>query len=302
MHDIILHHYPLSLFAEKIRRLLAYKTIPWRSVEQPMMLPKADLTALTGGYRRIPVLQVGADVYCDTACIARRLEALHPEPSCLPPDDAGLVGMLEDWADHRFTGQVTPSIIAEMLPSLPPDILVDRAAMSPMLSKEMILAAAPHTRTQALLSLDQLSHRLRDRAFLVGDAFSIADAACFHPLWFMRRGASAFDAVTARPALAAWYERIEAFGPGSSRPMTSAEALAIARETPPADLGGGGGSEPGLAIGDAVAIVADDYGREETRGTVVRLTADEITIRRHDAALGELAVHFPRSGYRIVRS
>ena len=60
MAQVILHHYPLSLFAEKIRRVLAYKKIPWRAVEQPMMAPKPQLTPLTGGYRRIPVMQIDA--------------------------------------------------------------------------------------------------------------------------------------------------------------------------------------------------------------------------------------------------
>src|SRR5262249_19424086 len=110
MSEIVFHHYPLSLFAEKIRRILAYKRMPWRSVEQPMMLPRPDLTPLTGGYRRIPVLQIGADVYCDTSCIARRLEQLQPEPACIPSGDAGVIGVIEEWADHRFTGQSTPSM------------------------------------------------------------------------------------------------------------------------------------------------------------------------------------------------
>ena len=96
MTDVILHHYPRSFFAEKIRRILAYKRVPWRSVEQPIMMPKPDLTALTGGYRRIPVMQIGADVYCDTACIARRLEQLRPEPSCFPREHAGLATLLEN--------------------------------------------------------------------------------------------------------------------------------------------------------------------------------------------------------------
>ena len=71
MAEIIFHHYALSPFSEKIRRILAFKGLPWRAVDQPVMMPKPDLIALTGGYRRIPVLQIGADVYCDTALIAR---------------------------------------------------------------------------------------------------------------------------------------------------------------------------------------------------------------------------------------
>ncbi|WP_437630742.1 glutathione S-transferase family protein [Sorangium sp. So ce854] len=300
MAEIILHHYPLSLFAEKIRRILAYKKVAWRSVEQPMMAPKPDLTPLTGGYRRIPVLQIGADVYCDTACIARRLEELRPEPACFPPRQAGLAAMIEDWADHRLTQQIVPPMVVELFPVLPPGLLEDRAAMTPALSKEAIFGAAPHALSQARRSLDRLESQLRDRPFLLGDAFSIADAACFHPIWFMKQSARLFAEVEARPALAAWFARVEGFGPGDVRPMTPAEALAIARASEPADVAGresARGEE--LRPGDAVTIKADDYGPEESRGAIVRLSADEITIRRSDPALGEIAVHFPRAGYRI---
>ncbi|WP_437303442.1 glutathione S-transferase family protein [Sorangium sp. So ce388] len=300
MAEIILHHYPLSLFAEKIRRILAYKKIAWRSVEQPMMAPKPDLTPLTGGYRRIPVLQIGADVYCDTARIARRLEQLQPEPACLPADQAGVAALVEDWADHRFMSQVVPPVVVELLPVLPPGILIDRAAMSPAMSEDVVRRAAPHALGQARLSLDRLESQLHGRPFLLGDAFSIADAACFHPVWFLKRSARLSAEIEARPALAAWFARVEGFGPGDVRPMTAAEALAIARASEPADVAGGesaAGEE--LRPGDAVTITADDYGPEESRGVVVRLSASEITVRRRDPAVGEIALHFPRAGYRI---
>jgi glutathione S-transferase len=303
MAEIILHHYPLSLFAEKIRRVLAYKKIAWRAVEQPMMAPKPQLTPLTGGYRRIPVLQIAADVYCDTACIARRLEQLQPEPACFPHGQSGVAELIEEWADHRFTFQLIPSVIVDMLPVLPPDILVDRAAMSPALSKEAIVNTAPHALGQALLALDRLEGQLRDRPFLLGDTFSIADAACFHPLWFLKNSPKLFEEVLgARPALAAWFARIEGFGPGDVQAMEATEALAIARESQPTEVAGGKlTTMEGFAPGDAVKITADDYGLEASHGTIVRLAADEITIRRQDPALGEIAVHFPRSGYLIQK-
>ncbi|HXC50581.1 MAG TPA: glutathione S-transferase family protein [Candidatus Limnocylindrales bacterium] len=303
MHDIILHHYPISLFAEKIRCLLAYKNVPWRSVAQPNMLPKPDLAPLTGGYRKIPVMQVGADIYCDTACIARRIEQLHPDPACIPEDRWGEIGMLEDWADHRFTGQVVPSVIAELLPVLPADILEDRAKMSPMLSKQNLLAMAPHTRSQALLSLDQLDCRLSGKSFLIGDEFTLADAACYHPLWFMRHIPHLFEAVSERRALASWVDRIAAFGAGDSEAMEPSAALEIARTATPADLAPIEGRKlDGIEVGDTVSIRADDIGVEKVEGVVARVTGEEIAIRRSDPVVGEIAVHFPRSGYVIAKA
>ena len=66
MADIILHHYTMSPFAEKARLMLGFKQLAWRSVHIPPVMPKPDVVALTGGYRKTPVLQIGADVYCDS--------------------------------------------------------------------------------------------------------------------------------------------------------------------------------------------------------------------------------------------
>jgi len=91
MAELILHHYWMSPFAEKVRLLLGYKKLAWRSVLIPPVMPKPDVTALTGGYRKTPFLQIGADIYCDTALIARVLDALQPAPT-LYPASAPLAG------------------------------------------------------------------------------------------------------------------------------------------------------------------------------------------------------------------
>ena len=53
MTDIILHHYETSPYAEKVRLGLGLKGLAWASVEIPVIMPKPDLTALTGGYRKM---------------------------------------------------------------------------------------------------------------------------------------------------------------------------------------------------------------------------------------------------------
>ena len=85
MTDMILHHYETSPYAEKVRLGLGLKGLAWASVEIPVIMPKPDLTALTGGYRKTPVLQIGADLYCDSQLIMRELERRHPSPRPLFP-------------------------------------------------------------------------------------------------------------------------------------------------------------------------------------------------------------------------
>src|SRR5215469_13176395 len=86
---LILQQYAESPFSEKVRKLFALKHLAWRAVEQPSIMPKPDLVPLTGGYRRIPVLQVGADIYCDSQLIARTLERRHPTPTIYPDGSEG---------------------------------------------------------------------------------------------------------------------------------------------------------------------------------------------------------------------
>jgi len=87
--SIILHHYPMSPYSEKIRLAFGLKGIAWHSVIISPMMPRPDLTPMTGGYRRTPVMQVGADIYCDTQLILRTLERLHPQPSLFPKQTQG---------------------------------------------------------------------------------------------------------------------------------------------------------------------------------------------------------------------
>ena len=99
MTEPVLHHYPVSPFAEKVRAMLGYKGLAWKSVQIPLIMPKPDVVALTGGYRKTPILQVGADIHCDTALIARVLERIAPSPSLFPRGDTIALRAMEHFAD-----------------------------------------------------------------------------------------------------------------------------------------------------------------------------------------------------------
>ena len=302
MSQLILHHYDISPFSEKVRRVLAYKAVPWHAVEQPIMAPKPDLTPLTGGYRRIPVLQIGADIYCDTALMLRKIEELHPENSIYPAEDSGLSETLEDWADHRLFMFAAPVAVAEMVDALPPGFFEDRGAMTPAFTKDALVKAAPHSREQLGHALDQLNVRLANEPFVSGSRFTVADAACFHPVRFLMNVPTVSDMVTSRPALSAWVSRIEAFGTGDRSAMEAEKALTIAAENEPADIDGESVDAGDLKLGVTATVVADDYGTETTSGEIVRIRSNDITLLRTDEKVGKLAVHYPRAGYRVTVS
>src|SRR5437763_15634773 len=96
MTDIILHHYDTSPYSEKVRLGFGLKGLAWASVELPQIMPKPNLTALTGAYRKTPVRQIGADIYCDSQLIMRELERQYPTPS-LYPAGRGAADALARW-------------------------------------------------------------------------------------------------------------------------------------------------------------------------------------------------------------
>lgn len=69
-----------SPYAQKTKLLLTALGIPFQHCEQPLLLPRKDLEQLGITYRRIPVLAIGKDVYCDSSAIVDViLDRLAPE-------------------------------------------------------------------------------------------------------------------------------------------------------------------------------------------------------------------------------
>ncbi|HEY8514844.1 MAG TPA: glutathione S-transferase family protein [Candidatus Binatia bacterium] len=299
---LILHQYDTSPFSEKVRKVLAHKRLAWRAVEQPTIMPKPDLVPLTGGYRRIPVLQIGADVYCDTQLIVRVLERLHPEPTIYPGASEGTCHAWSLWADRIVFLAAVTVVFGEIGHLVPKEFIEDRTKLMPGRDFAELPKLAPYAREQLRGHLATLDAQLADgRAFLLSSDFSLADAACFHPLWFLRMAPQASAALDELPRVAAWAKRVDEMGHGERSDMAPAEALAIARDATPAPAGGVDPREPnGLRVGQSVSVTPDDYGFDPVRGELVASSVHEIAVKRVDPALGEIVVHFPRVGYRVA--
>lgn len=300
MPEIILHQYVNSPFSEKIRKILAYKKIAWRAVEQPVIMPKPKLVPLTGGYRRIPVLQIGADVWCDTGIIIRKLEELHPEPSLYPRGMEAACNALNMWADRRIFWSTTPVIFEKLAAVVPKEFIEDRSKMMQGADFAQIGKAAPDALNQLRAFLQLLDSSLASQSYILGDRFSLADAACFHPVWFLRAEPTAFSHAQKFPNLMRWFERIDAMGYGAMTPMDADEALRIAKAANPATQPSSDPADPnGVKPGARIAVTPDDYAFDPVVGTVVLSTIQEIAIEREDPAVGRVVNHFPKIGFRI---
>ncbi len=311
MSDIILHQYATSPFAEKVRRILAFKGLAWRAVDIPMVAPKPDVEALTGGYRKTPILQIGADIWCDTALICDVLEHLQPEPTLYPLHAKGLSRIVAHWADnqlfwpamaHSFHAKGAAHVLADKTPdeakAFGEDRMKMRIAVPRIPPADALGAYRSHLR--------RIANMLEEGEFLLGLQPCIADFAVYHPLWFTRHRATPMAGIfEATPSVLEWMDRIAALGEERRSTMASAEAVAVAQAATPAPLDA---SEPfqddhGIPLGTRVTIVADAFGPEPTEGELVAATRMHYTLRREDPRAGTVHVHFPRMGYvmRVAR-
>ncbi len=304
---LILHHYPMSPFSEKVRAVLGFKNLAWQSVLIPTVMPKPDLLVLTGGYRKTPVLQIGADIYCDTALICDVLEHLQPAPSLYPEGQNGLARIFAQWADSTlFWAAMGYNLqkpgMAELFAGAPVEAVkafaADRSAMAQGMNRPRPLDA-----TSAYKSyLRRLADMLDWHDFLLGDAPSIADFAAYHPLWFTRTQVPAMAGIfQATPQVLSWMDRMAAFGHGETSRLSASEAIAFC-----AGAASAKGQETdyfqddhGIALGSRVNISAESFGAEPTVGELVAATRTRYTLRRVDPRAGVVHVHFPRVGYAL---
>ena len=318
MAELILHHFEASPFSEKLRLVLGYKNLAWKSVIVPSISPKPDVVALTGGYRKTPFLQIGADIYCDTALICDVLEYLQPLPTLYPQasegQGEGLARTLAQWADSTLfwaavtynrgpkgTGLNFGGASAELTRAL----FEDRKAMG--FDMEWVRPADAATPYQSYLQ--RLSDMLHSQPYLLGKQPCIADFCAYHPLWMLNiRPPAVMDRSRLTPALVGWLERMQAIGHGRVEQFDSAQAIRVAANAQPTALGQGHlkdvdfHDEHGIALGSRVTITAESFGLEPSEGVLVAATRTHYSLSRIDKRAGNVHVHFPRIGYLLKKS
>ena len=306
MSGVIFHHYPLSPVAEKVRVGFGIKKLAWRSVEHNRLPERPELFAMTAGYRRIPVMQIGADIYCDSQCILRELERRFPEPTFFPGPGKGMPWAVSRWTDGPVFDLLFRVAFAPVMDALPAALVNDRSRLylGPNADLRKEAADLPHLLAQLRGHLGWLEAQLASgKPYLTADAPSVADAFAWHILWFFRaRYGEAAKFMEEFPKLAAWEERMKALGHGLPTPMTAAEALAVAKAsativqetTDPRD-------PQGLKPGMKVAIgPLTDTGETPVEGTVRAVGRETIVINHEHDLCGQVAIHFPRVGYRVT--
>ncbi len=306
MTDLILHHYPESPFSEKVRAIFGAKGLAWRSLQVSMVMPRPATIALTGGYRRIPVLQVGADVYCDTALIAEYLDSKGSGPSLFPASQLLAVQTLARWVDTElFWAAVTLRFLPENMgnffadPATAQAFAEDRANFAQ--GAQVRRPAVDEAKARYARFLAEMEAQLGDgRACLFGADVSVADFAVYHMLWFIHAGGGMADWLAAHTRVSGWMDRMRKFGEHPGEAITADDALATAHAADPLPVEQAS-DIPAFPPGTEVNVAPVDYGVMPSHGTLLRCDTRTIVIRREHALTGIVHVHFPRHGFGVTR-
>lgn len=304
---LILHHYEASPYAEKIRLMLGWKGLRWRSLLSPPQPPRPNVDPLSGGYRRIPIGQIGADVFCDTFVIAQEVARLANAPELdlerASGDAAAILERAEGEVFFAAIGSVSPvTLLGTLLRTVGPLGLVPFALDRVRMMQGASVKAAQGDSARSIMKryLEDLEQRLADRDFLTGAAPTIADFAAFHPLWL--HVASRRRPLDPRyTRLVRWYARMEALGHGVREEIGPEEAFETARAAKPRPLPESA-SDADPRLGRRVSVAPSDYGTVPVTGTLVAATPSRYVVARETDRFGTVHVHFPRKGYSLKAS
>lgn len=301
---LILHHFDESPFSEKVRLVFGLKKLAWTSALISRIMPRPDLMPMTGGYRRTPTLQIGADIYCDSQCIIRELERRHPTPTLHPNGDEGIGWGSAMWTDRSFFQNTVNLVFGMLADKVPDSFKADREQLrGAKFDVEAMARAIPQMRDQFRAHVGWIDAQLRDdRPWLLGDAAGLADINAYMNVWYATGNSPALgDIVAEFKQAAAWQARVRSIGHGERSEISSADALALCAATAPLTAVQADPRDPnGRKPGDRVIVTPDDYGRIGVAGDIVSLSAQHIAIRRHDSRAGDIVIHFPRAGFAVT--
>jgi glutathione S-transferase len=189
----LLWHIPLSHFNEKARWALDYKGIAHRrKVLGPDYLIRAWRAT---GRGTLPILFLDGRAIGDSTHIIAALEDRYPNPPLYPADAAARERALalEDYFDEQLGPALRAAIITPLFRNDPdvalrvlttgmPDAAHERlrplGRIFPMFYRfrhKISDARLETDRATVNTALDRIEHERRGRAYLVGDAFTVAD-------------------------------------------------------------------------------------------------------------------------------
>jgi glutathione S-transferase len=303
MTQMILHHYWPSPFAHKIRMVFGLADVGWRSVEIPRVPPKPLLVPLTGGYRRTPVLQIGADVFCDTQNIVRAIGEAGFEPKIFPNGCEAPANLVAAWIDQAVFNLAARVIITNSLDTAPAEFISDRGDLyfGSGWTEAQLKRDLSGVILQLHADLSMIDRAIGPVSGMCSTSLSYADVAVAYLAWFIRgRWESGPDFLSGFMNICRIETLVGDLGDGSHTSLSAEEALSEALRNESNAPRGIYVNATDLEIGQLIMIKPQGESSDPVVSGLLRyLDCNRVSIDHFSDDTGKIAVHFPVSGYRI---
>jgi len=301
---MILYHYELSPFSSKTRAMLGYAGLDWESVTVRSLPPRPEIDALAGGYRKIPVAQIGADIFCDSHVIGAEIARLSGrrllDPAqCGEEAQAWLRRVDVQVFAHSLMLSGTFTLGRKVWAAMPLREIIGFARDRVGIGRTARVKANPaKARERVRAHLADCEARLARSPWLFGDEPCHADFSAWHSLWFIHELAGT-DVLADFPRVRDWYDRLRAASQGGHRYETSAaDARAVALAMTPREIPAEYLGDP--LIGCEVVVAPDDYALDPTPGRLAGVAPTRWILARETPEGHTVHVHFPREGYALT--
>lgn len=301
----IFHHYPQSPIAEKIRITFGIMGMEWQSVQIPRIPPKPLLMPLTGGYRRTPVLQLGADIFCDSQAIAWQLGLQNSNAPAYQLSNKSLELILGSFGEAILFSLSVRVVLTTSMGKAPEEFIKDRGSLyfEPGWTVEEMKNSLPSILLQLQAAFDLINHHLLENGpFINGDIPTYSDAVVQHCVWFLcGRWEGGIDFIKPFDAVCKQREAIASLGHGISHDISAEQALETAtKNIPNAPMGINCKFTGGLRRGQRVKIRPNGRTSDpDVIGALRYLDETVIIIDYEHEETGQVAIHFPVLGYQI---
>ena len=298
---LILHQYDISPFSQKAQKMMGLKELSWQSVEMPMIAPKPDVEALTGGYRGTPVLQIGQDVFIDNWMIARALDEFDASGPAINAQGGLREAALYAWGERLFT-PLLHAALAAYQSEWDADFLADRKRVFPDVDFDTLDVSDPDRRSQVRAYLGTVEAQLGlDQDFLGGAQADSCDIHVWGMVWMIHSALPALmPIVETFPRLTDWYERVSALGTGDREDVKIDVAWQSLKDGPARPLPDTPDQEP-LApwVGEVVDIAAGSADRGNASGRLLAVDNEQVVLGVEPISGEAAQVWFPRFGYHL---
>ena len=298
---LILHQYDISPFSQKAQKMMGLKELSWQSVEMPMIAPKPDVEALTGGYRGTPVLQIGRDVFIDNWMIARALDEFDASGLAINAQGGLREAALYAWGERLFT-PLLQAALAAYQSEWDADFLADRKRVFPDVDFDTLDVSDPDRRSQVRAYLGTVEAQLGlDQDFLGGAQADSCDIHVWGMVWMIHSALPALmPIVETFPRLTDWYDRVSAMGTGDREDVKIDVAWQSLKDGPARPLPDTPDQEP-LApwVGEVVDIAAGSADRGSASGRLLAVDHEQVVLGVEPISGEAAQVWFPRFGYHL---